>query len=64
MGGCEAEPRSVSPRTAELRGILAFDLNRPVLQNDGCVASIREPFRDIVTFGVNRQIYESRRRAR
>jgi hypothetical protein len=42
-----------------MRGIAPFKLNRPILQNDGRDASSHKPFRDIVTFRVNRQVYEA-----
>jgi len=44
---------------AQLRGVLAFELNRPILQDDRREPSSHEPFRNIVTFRVNRQIYEA-----
>jgi len=46
-------PEARAGGLVQLRGILAFELNRPVLQNDGHKASFHQPFRDVMTFRVN-----------
>src|SRR5438046_2808495 len=52
-------PEARAGGLAYLRGVLAFELNRSVLQNDCDEATGHEPFRDIVTFRVNGQRYEA-----